>query len=82
MCQSSAWQVNDYTKSVMFTRNRYFVDNADMLLAAYDGQTGGTQMTVKYAKQMGNSGVYDTAASVLNLEVAMMGNHCGYLFCF
>ena len=44
---------HQYTKSSMFVRNRYLVDNADILLAAYDGQPGGTQMTVKYARQMG-----------------------------
>lgn len=44
---------HEYTKSAMFTRNRYLVNNADVLLAAYDGQPGGTQMTVQYAKQMG-----------------------------
>ena len=40
-----------YTKSCMFTRNRYLVDNADLLLAAYDGQPGGTQMTVRPLKK-------------------------------
>ena len=44
---------HEYTKSAMLARNRYLVDNADILLAAYDGQPGGTQMTVKYAKKMG-----------------------------
>lgn len=44
---------HQYTKSAMFIRNRYLVNNADVLLAAYDGQPGGTQMTIKYAKQMG-----------------------------
>ena len=44
---------HEYTKSSMFIRNRYLVNNADMLLAAYDGQPGGTQMTVRYARQMG-----------------------------
>ena len=44
---------HQYTKSCMFARNRYLVDNADMLLAAYDGQPGGTEMTIRYAKQMG-----------------------------
>ncbi len=44
---------HEYTRSCMFTRNRYLVNNADMLLAAYDGQPGGTQMTVQYARQMG-----------------------------
>lgn len=42
-----------FTKSCMFVRNRYLVDNADLLLAAYDGQPGGTQMTVQYAKKIG-----------------------------
>ena len=42
-----------YTKSCMFVRNRYLVENADLLLAAYDGQPGGTEMTIRYAKQMG-----------------------------
>ena len=44
---------HEYTKSAMFIRNKYLVNNADILLAAYDGQRGGTQMTVKYAQQMG-----------------------------
>ena len=44
---------HQYTKSCMFARNRYLVDNADMLLAAYDGQPGGTEMTIRYARQMG-----------------------------
>ena len=44
---------HEYTKSCMFLRNRYLVENADLLLAAYDGQPGGTQMTIQYAKQMG-----------------------------
>lgn len=44
---------HQYTKSAMFTRNKYLVNNADILLAAYDGQPGGTQMTVRYARQMG-----------------------------
>ncbi len=42
-----------YTKSCMFVRNRYLVDNADLLLAAYDGQPGGTEMTIRYARKMG-----------------------------
>lgn len=41
-----------YTKSCMFTRNRYLVANADLLLAAFDGKQGGTAMTVEYAKKM------------------------------
>ena len=42
-----------YTRACMFLRNRYMVDNADLLLAAYDGKPGGTAMTVGYAHEMG-----------------------------
>ena len=44
---------HEYTKSCMFNRNRYLVNNADMLLAAFDGQPGGTEMTIQYARQQG-----------------------------
>ena len=44
---------HEYTKGSMFRRNRYLVDNADLLLAAYEGQEGGTAMTVGYAQQTG-----------------------------
>jgi len=44
---------HEYTKGALFRRNRYLVDNADLLLAAYDGKPGGTQMTCDYAKKMG-----------------------------
>ena len=35
----------------MFRRNRYLVDEADLLLAAFDGKPGGTAMTVDYANR-------------------------------
>lgn len=44
---------HEYTKACMFRRNRYLVDNADLLLAAYDGQPGGTAMTCGYAQESG-----------------------------
>ena len=44
---------HEYTKGSMFRRNRYLVDNADLLLAAYEGQEGGTAMTVGYAQKTG-----------------------------
>ena len=44
---------HEYTKACMFRRNRYLVDNADLLLAAYDGQPGGTAMTCEYAREVG-----------------------------
>lgn len=44
---------HEYTRSCLFRRNRYMVDNANLLLAAYDGQPGGTAMTVQYAENTG-----------------------------
>ena len=44
---------HSYTKACLFLRNRYMVDNADLLLAAYDGKPGGTAMTVGYAQEVG-----------------------------
>lgn len=44
---------HEYTKSCMFRRNRYLVENADLLLAVYDGQPGGTAMTIQYATELG-----------------------------
>ena len=42
-----------YDKGVFFQRNHYMVENADLLLAAFDGRPGGTAGTVAYAKRHG-----------------------------
>ena len=44
---------HEYDKGVFFRRNHYLVENANLLLAAYDGQPGGTAGTVAYAKRHG-----------------------------
>ena len=44
---------HSYDKGVFFKRNHYLVENADLLLAAFDGQPGGTAGTVAYAKRHG-----------------------------
>lgn len=44
---------HEYTKGCYFQRNRYLVENADLVLAAYDGQPGGTAMTCGYAEELG-----------------------------
>jgi len=38
-----------YTKDCMHKRNRYMVDNCAVLIAAYNGSSGGTQSTMLYA---------------------------------
>ena len=41
-----------YGKGCMFRRNRYLVDHASLLIAAYDGHSvGGTSMTLAYAAE-------------------------------
>ena len=42
-----------YTASCMQRRNRYMVDHASLLIAAFDGSAGGTRRTVEYAMQRG-----------------------------
>ena len=44
---------HSYDKGVFFRRNHYMVNHADLLLAAYDGQPGGTAGTIAYAKRHG-----------------------------
>ena len=44
---------HEYDKGVFFRRNHYLVENTNLLLAAYDGQPGGTAGTVAYAKRHG-----------------------------
>ena len=41
---------HEYTKGCLFKRNNYLIDNCDLLLAAYDGQPGGTAQAVAYAR--------------------------------
>lgn len=42
-----------YTKDCMHKRNKALVDLCDVLVAVYDGKTGGTKFTVDYAAKVG-----------------------------
>jgi len=42
-----------YTPDCMQRRNRYLVDHASLLIAAFDGSPGGTQYTIQYALRRG-----------------------------
>ena len=42
-----------YSRDVYFKRNAWMVTHCDLLLAAFDGQPGGTAMTVDYAHEHG-----------------------------
>lgn len=41
-----------YTRDCMHKRNRALVDICDVLIAVYDGQSGGTKYTYDYAKSL------------------------------
>ena len=43
----------DYTAGCMMERNRYMVDHADLIIACYDGKSGGTLNTLRYALEKG-----------------------------
>ena len=42
-----------YSPGCMLARDRYLVDHASLLLAAYDGAPGGTKYTIEYALKQG-----------------------------
>ena len=42
-----------YSSSCMQRRDRYMVDHASLLIAAFDGSAGGTRYTVEYAMRRG-----------------------------
>lgn len=41
----------EYFRDCMNLRNKYMVDNSDLLLAVWNGKKGGTANTVKYARK-------------------------------
>ena len=43
----------EYTAGCMMERNRYMVDHADLIIACYDGKSGGTLNTLRYALEKG-----------------------------
>ncbi len=43
----------EYTPQCMLQRNRYMVDHSSLLLAVFDGRSGGTAATVSYARHQG-----------------------------
>ncbi len=50
----------DYNRGCYFKRNRYMVDNSDIVITWFDGRQGGTANTIDYAKKK--------ARTVINLN--------------
>lgn len=43
----------DYNRGCYFKRNKYMVDNSDVVMTWFDGRTGGTANTIEYALRLG-----------------------------
>ena len=54
-CDLETMVSETYTPYCMQRRDRYMVDHASLLIAAYDGTAGGTQYTMLYAMRRGVS---------------------------
>lgn len=61
-CDGEVWIEREYRQGCYARRNRYMVDHSDFVVTWYDGQKGGTQNTLLYAKKLDRS--------VINLNTA------------
>ena len=52
-CDYQTLVQQNYTRDCMMRRNRYMVDHANVLIAAYSGEPGGTMNTMLYAMRRG-----------------------------
>lgn len=52
-CDKETLLQKHYTTDCLFRRNRYMVDNADVLIAVWNGRPSGTGKTVACAKEQG-----------------------------
>ena len=52
-CDYETLVSQQYSPSCMLRRDRYMVDHASLLIAAFDGSPGGTRYTVEYAMRRG-----------------------------
>lgn len=50
-CDSVNLVQKEYSRECMIKRNKYMVDNSSVLIAVYDGASGGTMQTVRYAQK-------------------------------
>lgn len=52
-CDKETLLQQRYTPDCMHKRNRYMVDQADYIIAVWNGKPSGTGKTVQYAQQQG-----------------------------
>ena len=53
LCDFETMVQHHYDRGCMLRRNRYMVDHASLLIAAFDGTMGGTMYTITYAMRQG-----------------------------
>lgn len=57
----------EYSKKAYWIRDKYMVDNCDVLLAVWDGiKVGGTWITVEYAQKIGKPIIYFPQEILIN----------------
>lgn len=54
-CDMETMVQERYTQGCMLRRNRYMVDHSALVIAVYDGTSGGTRRTLEYALRQGVS---------------------------
>ena len=59
----------DYFKGCMQVRNRHMVDTSRVVLAVYDGQSGGTHNTVEYARAKGKKVIIIDPKQSMRIEL-------------
>lgn len=52
-CDESVCLNDEYSAGCFMQRNKYMVDNSDYVVCWFDGQSGGTKNTIKYAQKTG-----------------------------
>lgn len=57
---------DQYSPACMMVRNRYMVERSDVIIAAFNGEKGGTRGTVEYAKRLCKRIIYVPPLGGLN----------------
>lgn len=52
-CRKISWMQEEYSKYSFHQRNRVLVNASSLVIAVYDGSSGGTGYTVNYARKQG-----------------------------
>ncbi|MCQ2287252.1 MAG: hypothetical protein MJZ76_10350, partial [Bacteroidales bacterium] len=51
--ENKQFSTDSYSKSCFQVRNKWMVDRSNLVIAVYNGESGGTRNTIKYAEKHG-----------------------------